>query len=142
MTVCNLFRVRSAASTPGGRQGLTYTRELDGGGDRYDYAGREAGAAAIYHLAERAASIVKLDLTLFYRKSEAVLQEMRGIPGVQGAHAVLCLAGKQGFTSRTLGQRLPCVIWQKIQAELFPEREGHDFTRRVVVELRWVPAGS
>jgi len=40
--------------------------------------------------------------------------------GVQGA-LVLCLVGVQAFASRTLGHRVPRVIWQKMQVEVFPQ---------------------
>ena len=43
--------------------------------------------------------------------------------GVQGAHVVLCFVGIQALPPRTVGQRVAPVIWQKMQVELFAERE-------------------
>jgi hypothetical protein len=62
--------------------------------------------------------------------------------GVQGAARSSCLVRIQVFTSRTVGQRIPRVIWQKMQVELFPEREPRDSPCRAVVRPGWVPAGS
>jgi len=50
---------------------------------------------------------------------------------VFNAHAVPCLVEKQALTSRTVGQRVPRVIWQKRQGELFPDREPRDSPCRV-----------
>jgi len=41
----------------------------------------------------------------------------------------------QKCTSRTLGQKIPRVIWQKMQVELFPERESRDSAFGSVVRL-------
>ena len=68
------------------------------------------------------------DHSHFLRSPSRLSGERRG---VQGAHVVLCFVGIQGLPTRTVGQRVPRVIWQKMQVELFAEQETCDSPSRV-----------
>src|SRR5215469_11375395 len=99
---------RSAASTPGGSDedgGDRRTQEsINGGGDRNDQSRREAGAAAIYHLAGRPESIVQLAASARCARSGHGIHCAILADGVVGIGATYALA----FGPCLLQ---PCTTW-------------------------------